>query len=157
MKKSFINNRVFGEKKDCEPIVVTKEVYYAIKNTIGGRPAESGGLLGSTDGGRTIDLFAFDYTAKTENTVYIPDTKMLNPTLAEWDSYGYQPVGIVHSHPEGCTYPSNPDMKSADVYIKAVPSFGGKMEMPIIQVGKGKNDFRIYWYTVTPTVHGLPN
>ena len=76
---------------------MTRQVYDQICNTIGRRPPESGGILGSSDGGKTIDRFYFDATARVTGGTYSPDTEVINRVLAHWDAQDILLVGFVHS------------------------------------------------------------
>ena len=91
---------------------MTRQVYDQICNTIGRRPPESGGILGSSDGGKTIDRFYFDATAKVTGGTYSPDTEVINRVLAHWDAQDILLVGFVHSHPQGYAKPSEGDYRS---------------------------------------------
>ena len=97
---------------------MTRQVYDQICNTIGRRPPESGGILGSSDGGKTIDRFYFDATAKVTGGTYSPDTEVINRVLAHWDTQDILLVGFVHSHPKGYAKPSEGDYR----YVKAIMS-----------------------------------
>ena len=88
---------------------MTRQVYDQICNTIGRHPPESGGILGSSDGGKTIDRFYFDATAKVTGGTYSPDTEVINRVLAHWDTQDILLVGFVHSHPKGYAKPSEGD------------------------------------------------
>ena len=90
---------------------MTRQVYDQICNTIGRRPPESGGILGSSDGGKTIDRFYFDATAKVTGGTYSPDTEVINRVLAHWDIQDILLVGFVHSHPKGYAKPSEGDYR----------------------------------------------
>ena len=130
-----------------EPVRLSANVFSNIRRTIGSRSPEWGGMLGSSDGGRTIDAFVLDYKARTTGSEYAPDVKMLNSVLEDWDRQGILPVGMIHSHPHGCTVPSKEDIHAATTYMKAVPAFCGKFELPIVQTDKSPDGFRIFWYT----------
>ena len=90
---------------------MTRQVYDQICNTIGRCPPESGGILGSSDGGKTIDRFYFDATAKVTGGTYSPDTEVINRVLAHWDTQDILLVGFVHSHPKGYAKPSEGDYR----------------------------------------------
>jgi hypothetical protein len=62
-------------------ITITKQVYDQICRTIGRHPAETGGMLGSSDGGNTIDHYYFDRSASTTGNTYSPDTATLNQVI----------------------------------------------------------------------------
>lgn len=96
-----------------ETIHISRNIYEEVARTIGEHPAESGGFLGSSDG-ETIDHFYFDSTAKTSPSTYSPDTATVNSILKEWNEKGVKLVGNVHSHPDGCTYPSLADIEYAE-------------------------------------------
>lgn len=138
--------RAAGIETDL-PVELSKEVFFFLKNTLGKRQPEVGALLGSSNGGRTVDTFALDHTAHTGGAVYVPNVDYCNKVLSQWDDAGILMAGIAHSHPDGCTVPSGPDLSAAAAYIQAVPGLGGKMEMPIIQAESSSGGFRIFWYT----------
>ena len=83
---------------------MTRQVYDQICNTIGRRPPESGGILGSSDGGKTIDRFYFDATAKVTGGTYSPDTEVINRVLAHWDAQDIL-LGTGHSAGRLCPFP----------------------------------------------------
>ena len=97
-------------------INITSRVCGQIADTIGRRPAESGGILGSDDGGRTVSHYHFDDTARTTRSAYTPDTAALNRIIAGWNANGIELVGVIHSHPKGNREPSPEDWK----YVKAI-------------------------------------
>ena len=74
---------------------IVKSIYCAILGTIGMLPAETGGMLGSSDGGMTIDHFYFDESAATTSIEYSPDVKTLrNHVVPEWKARGVEVVGL---------------------------------------------------------------
>ena len=112
---------------------ITKEVHDQICQTIGRHPAETGGILGSSDGGRTIDQYYFDYSAHTTGSTYTPDTSALNRVIAGWNTKDVDLVGAIHSHPKGSTAPSTGDFQYVKEIIKVV-DVQGKFFMPIVNV-----------------------
>jgi len=131
-----------------QKMIMTRQVYIQICKDIGGRHAESGGMLGSSDGGRTIDYFFFDSSARTTRGTYSPDTAVLNRVLKAWNAFGIILVGFVHSHPWGNTVPSAPDR----IYVKdirealAIPGF---FYMPIVNVNSPPDgNIRIFPYAL---------
>ncbi|MDY3011839.1 MAG: recombinase family protein, partial [Clostridiales Family XIII bacterium] len=56
-------------KKEPKPYIITKEVFSQIRETIGSRIPETGGILGSSDGSH-IDYFYFDETANVTGATY---------------------------------------------------------------------------------------
>ena len=126
---------------------MTRQVYDQICNTIGRRPPESGGILGSSDGGKTIDRFYFDATARVTGGTYSPDTEVINRVLAHWDAQDILLVGFVHSHPKGYAKPSEGDYR----YVKAIMSaldITDDFFMPIVIVnappGRKDQSLRLY-------------
>ena len=101
-------------------LTMTRQVFDQIRNTIGRCHPESGGILGSSDGGKTIDHFYFDSTARTTGGTYSPDTAVLNRILKEWNDKGITLEGFVHSHPWGHTAPSTEDIKYAKRIMEAL-------------------------------------
>lgn len=126
---------------------MTRQVYDQICNTIGRRPPESGGILGSSDGGKTIDRFYFDATAKVTGGTYSPDTEVINRVLAHWDTQDILLVGFVHSHPKGYAKPSEGDYR----YVKAIMSalnITDDFFMPIVIVNDPPDGkINLYAYT----------
>jgi molybdopterin/thiamine biosynthesis adenylyltransferase/proteasome lid subunit RPN8/RPN11 len=114
-------------------IIITGRVYEQISDTIGRLPAESGGILGSGDGGKTIDRYYFDRTARTGAGTYSPDTEVLNRVIAEWNRDGIELVGFIHSHPEGFHLPSTGDRKYVLAIMEAL-DMHDRFFIPIVQV-----------------------
>ena len=126
---------------------MTRQVYDQICNTIGRHPPESGGILGSSDGGKTIDRFYFDATARVTGGTYSPDTEVINRVLAHWDAQDILLVGFVHSHPKGYAKPSEGDYR----YVKAIMSaldITDDFFMPIVIVNDPPDGkINLYAYT----------
>lgn len=93
-----------------QKLVLTNQVLEAIKQTIGSRPAECGGILGTDDTG-IITSYYFDETGTGTEDSYEPDVETINSILTnEWLPKGIQMVGIVHSHANGHDVPSCGDI-----------------------------------------------
>jgi molybdopterin/thiamine biosynthesis adenylyltransferase/proteasome lid subunit RPN8/RPN11 len=116
-----------------QKFTVTKEVYDRIANTVGRLPAETGGILGSSDGGHTVDRYHFDSQAHTTGFTYSPDTQALNRIIAEWNREGVELVGFVHSHPKGSRLPSSGDRRYVRAIMEAL-DVRGRFLMPIVEV-----------------------
>jgi len=117
----------------AQKLHLTKQVYDQICGTIGRHPAESGGVLGSSNGGRTIDWFYFDATAQTSGGTYTPDTATLNRVISQWNAKEVYLVGFIHSHPRGCTTPSTADHEYVKKIMDAL-NIQGEFYMPIVNV-----------------------
>lgn len=116
-----------------EKNTITQQVYEQICNTIGCYPAETGGILGSSDGGNTIDHYYFDHSAHTTDTTYSPNTEVLNRVIAMWNVRGVELVGFIHSHPTGNRSPSAEDYQYVQAIMEAL-DVHDRFFMPIINV-----------------------
>lgn len=141
----------FGSNKADGKYIITAEVYRQIRQTLGTRKPEQGGILGSSDG-LHIDHYYFDKTASRTSASYTMDADALNKVIHEWNDNGIQLVGLIHSHPQGCIKPSYGDMKTAGHIIETI-DVKGKFFTPIVQVSPKLNgDIKIYPYTFEQTV-----
>lgn len=132
--------------KRSDKLIMTAEVYAQIKETIGKRIPESGGILGSSDGVH-IDHFHFDSTAVISSVSYTMDHKALNEVIHEWNDNDIRLIGIIHSHPQGCIRPSYGDRQTAMHIIDTI-DVDGHFFTPIVQVSPELNgDITIYPYT----------
>lgn len=146
-----IGGRFFGQSGNDGRYIMTAEVYDQIRRTIGTRKPEQGGILGSSDGVH-IDHYYFDKTADRTAASYTMDAKALNEVIHEWNDNGIQLVGIIHSHPQGCTKPSYGDKETARHIIETI-DVKGKFFTPIVQVSPKLNgDIKIYSYAFEQTV-----
>ena len=129
---------------------MTDNVYQQICSTIGARPAESGGMLGSSDGGKTIDAYYFDVSSANSSNTYTPDTNALNRIIGEWNQRGIQFCGMIHSHPLGYAGPSLPDYEYADRILTAMKLPRNLIYLPIVQVhDPAKHQITIHFYVRT--------
>lgn len=118
---------------NTKKLIMTRQVYDQICQTIGKYPVETGGALGSSDGGNTIDRFYFDFSAQTTGNTYSPNTKVLNRVIAMWNAKGIELVGFIHSHPEGSITLSREDCQYGKAIMKAM-DVHGRLFMPIVNV-----------------------
>ena len=80
------------------------------------------------------------------------DIAALAQRLEHERELGIQLVGIIHSHPQGCTKPSYGDMETARHIIETI-DVKGKFFTPIVQVSPKLNgDIKSYPYTFEQTV-----
>lgn len=88
-----------------------------IRKTVGSLPAESGCLLLGYEHELNQDRIIirdiiFDEGARTTAVTYTLNTAYLNPLIRKaWEEKGLSVIGVAHSHPYGCNYPSWPDIQ----------------------------------------------
>jgi hypothetical protein len=126
---------------------MTIQVYHDIKNFIGSRPAESGGLLLSNTIDYLITCFVFDIAAAKNRTIYQPDTEFLNSVLKGRNN---EFVGIAHSHPGGARQLTSQDQRAAwsNLTSPGNPHLNAYL-MPLIQTIPDTGRFEIIPYIVT--------
>jgi proteasome lid subunit RPN8/RPN11 len=128
--------------------VILQKVFEDIKNSIGKKSAETGGLLFGSRKEMIVTDFIFD-DANTTRVTYTFDADYLNQQIKDkWEQEGKEVIGFVHSHPHGNTEPSGPDLK---VFAKYIRRFKGcnYLYTPIVNSDKdGGFSFHPYIYTV---------
>ena len=130
------------------PVVFDADVYRRIAETVGRRPAESGGMLGGRRLSSTVEEFYFDESGSTTGVTYYPDMQVVNDTLREdWNPRGVNLLGFVHSHPRGSTQPSLPDRAYSERILTAIPAMG-RMILPIAQSSADTGRFSLHTWTV---------
>lgn len=92
-------------------ILMTKEVYDQILDTIAVQPPETGGVLGKKNG--IICKYFYDDNADIIQYRYVPNVKKLNTILAQWLKDDIEFAGIIHSHPEDVNELSYADIQYA--------------------------------------------
>lgn len=147
----YMGSKFFFQSGTNHRYIITAEVYDQIRRTIGTRKPEQGGILGSSDGVH-VDHYYFDKTAVRTSASYTMDANALNEVIHQWNDNGIMLVGIIHSHPHGCTKPSYGDMEMARQIIETI-DVKGKFFTPIVQVSPKLNgDIKIYPYTFEQSV-----
>lgn len=90
---------------------ILESAYNEIINTIGSRPAESGGLLFGKEDDMIVQKFVFDKHARITRSSYTFNTEFLNPEIKRiWNEEGLSCIGFIHSHPHGYGRLSPPDL-----------------------------------------------
>lgn len=79
-------------------ILMTKEVYDQILDTIAVQPPETGGVLGRKNG--IICKYFYDDNADINQYRYVPNVEKINTILDQWLKDDIEFAGIIHSHPE---------------------------------------------------------
>jgi proteasome lid subunit RPN8/RPN11 len=97
---------------------LTPAVFEHIRETIGMKKAETGGILGGCRETGEVTHFFFDEAASEQSGVaYTPNNTTLNNVLkTEWRPQGIDYVGSIHSHPPYYRRPSLGD----EVYAKRI-------------------------------------
>lgn len=130
-----------------EKMRITHRAYTEIRELIGGKPAESGGLLISRTLDYTITDFIFDIAARTNHWVYQPNTDFLNSVLKGRNE---EFVGIAHSHTAGATQLSSQDQNAAwsNMTSPGNPHLNAYL-MPLIQTVPDTGRFDLIPYILT--------
>ena len=93
--------------------VFSDSVMDEIRRTIGASRPESGGVLGGEPATGKIIRFHFDKDAECSPVIYQVNAERINPVIDSWNAEGDHLMGIIHSHPPGCLYPSPQDIEFA--------------------------------------------
>lgn len=146
-------NAAFTSGFFVERIFVTDEVMERLISTVGTKEPETGMVLGSSDGGNTIDACYFDSEGGVSAVTYSPDVNTINNVvLPAWNNDGIRLVGFAHSHPRGCTRPSGGDLVYARDLLSALPQLT-KLAMPIVQ-SKATGEFSIRFFVARRGIAG---
>lgn len=101
---------------------ILESAYNEIINTIGSRPAESGGLLFGKEDDMIVRKFVFDKNARTTRATYTFNTEFLNPEIKRiWNEEGLSCIGFIHSHPHGYGRLSPPDVEYFSSMFECMP------------------------------------
>ena len=129
-------------------LVLSQEVLRAIVETIGGRPAESGGPIGGRPDENRVTHFHFDSGAKTSAATYSPNHDELTRLLKEtWNPGGTRLMGFVHSHPKFFEQPSGGDLAYAEKFFTAIPDLEN-FWLPIVTTISDAGCFSLTPYVV---------
>jgi hypothetical protein len=84
-------------KNSSSKIQILQHVYNEIVNTIGSRPAESGGLLFGKEDDIIVRKFVFDKNARTTRSAYTFDVEYLNPEIKRiWEEEKLSWIGFIY-------------------------------------------------------------
>ena len=137
-------------------MVFTESAFNHIKDTVGTRPVEQGGVLLGSREDFIVRKFIYDKNANTNKTEYNPDLNFLNKEVKEnWVKNGLAFLGFVHSHPHGLSRLSgviNLKKGEGDIaYIKKIfkkmPKLN-KFLAPIVYSGADR-EFNLFPYVVS--------
>ncbi len=105
-----------NSKKTYPTVCFTREAYDKIRSTVGSKPAESGCLLLGYEEELNKDRIIvrdiiFDKMASATTVTYTLNTAYLNPLIRKaYKERNLAVIGVEHSHPYGCNYPSSFDI-----------------------------------------------
>ena len=94
------------------------DVFSRIRETIGQKPAETGGALGGSRQTGEVTHFWFDAEADDQGaSFYTPNAAVLNRVIKQhWNPLGIDYLGSIHSHPAHAPLPSEGD----GVYARSI-------------------------------------
>ena len=133
---------------------LTPQIYKAIRETVGRRPAETGGMLGGDLRTGLVTHFHFDRAAACSAVAYSPDTATLNRLLDEWNAQGVRLLGFAHSHPPACDRPSAGDEVYAGRILAANPELPCLL-VPIVRSSADGQPFRLELFVAERTAGGV--
>jgi uncharacterized UPF0146 family protein len=106
---------------------ISWEALQRMSETIGTRPAETGGAFGGLESDRVATSYLFDETSRNSAVTYTPDHVSLKQVFkTEWKPEGIRLLGFVHSHPGSMGIPSGGDEAYARRILEAIP------DMPVL-------------------------
>ncbi|MBI9017054.1 MAG: Mov34/MPN/PAD-1 family protein [Phycisphaerae bacterium] len=109
-------------KKISPDIICHRNVISKIFNTIGTKPAETGGILLGPLNKNEISDFYFDNDGQCSKATYTPDYAKLTHLLkTEWADEGIEMKGVVHSHPNRFDRLSGGDLTYIERLLKCNP------------------------------------
>jgi|SRR6266571_4947203 len=128
-------------------------VYESIKETIGSKPAETGGILGGSLQTWQVTHFFFDEgNRKQSGIAYSPNNPLLNHIIkTHWQPQGIEYLGSIHSHPAHVPSPSAGDgvyaRRILDIkelpclltpIVTTIPDTGAFSLLPFVAIAKGE-------------------
>ena len=131
--KSRVNQTAKKFKKSGHDVYVEmtkvrikRSALYELMNTVGSRPAETGGILIGPIGTNDITHFYFDRSGSCTGSTYSPDYITLRQKMREeWLPAKLDMKGRVHSHPGSLDTLTSGDMN----YIKRLLDKNSDMDM----------------------------
>ncbi len=116
-----------NSNKNYPTVCFTRKAYDSIRSTVGSKPAESGCLLLGYEEELNKDRLIvrdiiFDKMAHATSATYTLNTEYLNPLIRKaFKERNLAVIGIEHSHPYGCNYPSSFDVVYFSNMLKKMP------------------------------------
>jgi hypothetical protein len=98
-------NNIYESGRSAKPgekFIFTENAFKKIQETVGKRPAESGGILLGSREDYVVQKFVFDPSGSMSAGAYDPDVSFLNKVVKkEWAENKLAFLGFLHSHPRG--------------------------------------------------------
>lgn len=121
-----------------------KSVESEIRKTIGTFESESGGYLFGNRIDYIVEKVVFDDSNRTSVT-WTFNPSFINPIIKKlWEEEGLELIGFVHSHPNGNTAPSSPDVVVFEKYLNRFDC--DRLIVPIIQSSYGNCEYEFHPY-----------
>jgi hypothetical protein len=134
---------------------LTPSVFTRIKETIGARKAESGGMLGGDRETGEVTEFYFDDAALEQSAgTYRPNHTLLTRVLKEeWKPNRKDLLGFIHSHPPYYNHPSPWDKEYAKTILEHMEL--PYLLLPIIRTAADAGAFAMFPYLAKRTGDGI--
>jgi proteasome lid subunit RPN8/RPN11 len=138
-----------------QQLQLAPDVYEAIGQTIGEKPAESGGILGGQRRTGHVTHFFFDENAVDLGTgSYTPNVEELSAVIKQqWRPQGIDYVGSIHSHPACSPSPSAGDAEYARRILDALEL--PYLFVPIVQTVPDTGSFSLFPYLAIKAEDGV--
>lgn len=109
---------------------IMKSIYKKLLN-MPSVPPEMGGILGSKN--NVIDEIKFDRKITScESGIYVPEVKILNKYIQEWNERGIQFQGFFHTHAFNWSELSQNDKEYIVCIMKAMPEVVNQLYFPLV-------------------------
>lgn len=130
-------------------MIITDLVYEEIRDHLALHSPERGGALYGPKYFPAATHFEYDKDGETTAVSYVPSTRLIANVAQVEIETGLQLKGIIHSHPQGFTRPSEGDRNTAASFFRLNQHFA-VMALPIVQqIRKGEDhaqDQFIHWF-----------
>lgn len=123
-------------------VYIHKNVYDEIRNVLGMKKPECGGVLGARPN-EPISKFYFDVSGISTEDSYTPDYEKINEILEAWAEEGIQMVGMIHSHGNEGNFPSCGDLYYCEQILRSNPVIS-EFLLPIVTV----EPFEVFIYRI---------
>jgi len=118
-------------------VVISKEAYHKMVDSIKSIPPEEGGILGSVSG--VIKFIELDKGVNSPKACsYSPDVSHLNSIISKWEKANISFQGIFHSHFFGIDTLSKGDIRYIETIMKSMPKTIDNLLFPIVVMPEKK-------------------